>query len=50
MIQHVVERASRAALLDEVLVATDDCRILDAVQAFGGRASMTSPSPWVLTM
>ena len=44
MIQHVVERASRAALLDEVLVATDDRRILEAVQAFGGRATLTSPA------
>ena len=44
MIQHVVERASRAALLDEVLVATDDRRILEAVQAFGGTAVLTSPA------
>lgn len=43
MIQHVVERASRARLLDEVLVATDDGRIRDAVQGFGGKACMTSP-------
>jgi len=42
LVQHVVERAGRAALLDEVLVATDDARILEAVQAFGGRARMTS--------
>jgi 3-deoxy-manno-octulosonate cytidylyltransferase (CMP-KDO synthetase) len=43
MIQHVVERASRARLLHEVLVATDDRRILETVQAFGGKACMTSP-------
>lgn len=42
MVQHVVERARRARLLDEVLVATDDQRILDAVLAFGGKACMTS--------
>jgi len=43
MVQHVVERATRAALLDEVLVATDDSRIADAVHRFGGKARMTSP-------
>ena len=44
MVQHVVERVSRAALLDEVLVATDDRRILETVQSFGGKACMTSPT------
>ncbi len=43
MVQHVVERASRSRLLDEVLVATDDRRILEAVQGFGAKACMTSP-------
>ncbi len=43
MVQHVVERAARASLLDEVLVATDDMRIAEAVQRFGGQARMTSP-------
>jgi 3-deoxy-manno-octulosonate cytidylyltransferase (CMP-KDO synthetase) len=43
MIQHVVERARQAKLLDLVLVATDDARVRDAVAAFGGRAVMTSP-------
>jgi 3-deoxy-manno-octulosonate cytidylyltransferase (CMP-KDO synthetase) len=42
MIQHVVERASRAKLVERVLVATDDQRIVDAVHAFGGEAVMTS--------
>ncbi len=32
-----------ATLLDEVLVATDDERIRDAVSAFGGKVAMTSP-------
>jgi 3-deoxy-manno-octulosonate cytidylyltransferase (CMP-KDO synthetase) len=41
MIQHVYERACRASLLDEVLVATDDQRIFDAVCGFGGDAVMT---------
>lgn len=33
-----------AATLDRVLVATDDRRIFDAVEAFGGQAVMTSSS------
>jgi 3-deoxy-manno-octulosonate cytidylyltransferase (CMP-KDO synthetase) len=43
MIQHVVERVSKARLVERVMVATDDQRIMDAVQAFGGEAVMTSP-------
>ena len=41
VIQHVYERTSRAAGLDAVVVATDDARIFDAVQAFGGEVRMT---------
>lgn len=41
MVQWVVEAASKAKRLDEVLVATDDQRIADAVSAFGGKAVMT---------
>ncbi len=41
LIQHVVERASRAKLLDDVIVATDDEKIRQAVEAFGGRACLT---------
>ncbi len=44
MIQHVYERACQARLVDEVLVATDDQRILQAVQACGGKAVLTSAS------
>jgi 3-deoxy-manno-octulosonate cytidylyltransferase (CMP-KDO synthetase) len=40
LIQHVYERAC-ASHADEVLVATDDQRILDAVRSFGGRAVLT---------
>lgn len=43
MIQHVFDRACRATTLEEVLVATDDQRIFDAVLRFGGEAIMTSP-------
>ncbi len=32
-----------AALLDELIIATDDLRIFAAVAAFGGKAVMTSP-------
>jgi 3-deoxy-manno-octulosonate cytidylyltransferase (CMP-KDO synthetase) len=44
MIQHVYQRCLRARLLDEVAVATDDRRIFDCVEGFGGRAVMTSES------
>ena len=43
MVQHVYERAKRAQTVHRVIVATDDSRILDAVQAFGGEARMTRP-------
>lgn len=43
MVQHVYERVRRVSLFDEVLVATDDERIANAVEAFGGAACMTSP-------
>ncbi len=41
MIQHVYERACRAEVIDNVVVATDDQRIVDVVHAFGGEAAMT---------
>ncbi len=44
MIQHVYERARRARLVDEVIVATDDPRIVAAVEACGGQARLTSPT------
>jgi 3-deoxy-manno-octulosonate cytidylyltransferase (CMP-KDO synthetase) len=44
MIQHVYERAAKSALLTDLLVATDDARIFDAVSGFGGKAVMTSPA------
>lgn len=42
MIRHVYERAMQAAVA-AVWVATDDPRIFEAVQGFGGRVVMTSP-------
>lgn len=41
LIQHVHERACEATCASEVVVATDDTRILAAVEGFGGRAVMT---------
>ena len=43
MVQHVYQQALKSSA-SEVLVATDDARILAAVEAFGGRAVMTSDS------
>ena len=42
MIQHVYEGAAGASGVDEVVVATDDTRIVAAVAQFGGKAAMTS--------
>ena len=44
MVQHVYERATRAKLVNAVLVATDDERIMSTVREFGGRAVMTPES------
>lgn len=41
VIRRVWEQVSR--VIDDVAVATDDRRIAEAVEAFGGRAVMTSP-------
>ena len=41
MIQRVYERAKSAARVDRVVVATDDGRIVKAVEGFGGEARMT---------
>lgn len=43
MIQWVSEQARKASLVSEVVVATDDQRIYDTVQGFGGKAIITSP-------
>ena len=41
LIQHVVEQAQKAKTIEQVIVATDDQRIYDAVKAFGGYVVMT---------
>jgi 3-deoxy-manno-octulosonate cytidylyltransferase (CMP-KDO synthetase) len=43
LIQHVYEQAVKAKLVDSVFVATDDRKIFDVVNGFGGRAVETSP-------
>ncbi|KMP11488.1 3-deoxy-manno-octulosonate cytidylyltransferase [Candidatus Nitromaritima sp. SCGC AAA799-A02] len=42
MVEWVAEQAQKARLVSEVVVATDDRRIFDAVGEFGGKAVMTS--------
>ncbi len=42
MIQYVYEGVCQSRWIDKVIVATDDQRILEVVQSFGGRAEMTS--------
>jgi 3-deoxy-manno-octulosonate cytidylyltransferase (CMP-KDO synthetase) len=43
MIQWVYEGVRQSKLIGDVIVATDDQRILEAVQSFGGKVVMTSP-------
>ena len=42
MIQHVYERAAACRVVSDVLVATDDDRIKQAVEQFGGRVVMVT--------
>ncbi|BDV43497.1 3-deoxy-manno-octulosonate cytidylyltransferase [Geotalea uraniireducens] len=42
MVQHVYERTARASLVSNVIVATDDERIAEAVRSFGGCVEMTA--------
>lgn len=44
MIQRVYEQSSKATQLSQIIVATDDERIMEHVQSFGGQAVMTSES------
>lgn len=41
LVQHVWERCSECSSLTDVVVATDDARIFEVVEAFGGKAVMT---------
>jgi 3-deoxy-manno-octulosonate cytidylyltransferase (CMP-KDO synthetase) len=44
MIEHVYRRTAMCTALDDVFVATCDKEIFETVEAFGGKAIMTSPS------
>lgn len=44
MIQRVYEGAKRSTLLNEVIVATDDQRIVNEVLSFGGKVELTDKS------
>lgn len=44
MIQHVWERGRQVKTANDVVVATDDARIVAVVQGFGGQAVLTSPA------
>ncbi len=44
MIQWVFERAGLCQQVEEVIVATDDERVREVVEGFGGRVMMTSPN------
>jgi 3-deoxy-manno-octulosonate cytidylyltransferase (CMP-KDO synthetase) len=41
LVQHVFEQARRVRGVETVIIATDDSRIVSAVESFGGRAVMT---------
>jgi len=43
IVQHVYDRTCQARLVDEVIVATDDERVMDALKRFGTNVVMTSP-------
>ncbi len=44
MVRHVYDRARQAKTLDDVVIATDDARVMEAVEDFDGHAVMTSAS------
>ena len=44
VIQHVYERAKKAKLLDDLVIAADDDRIVEVVKGFGGKVVFTSKS------
>lgn len=44
MIQHVYEQCQKSSLLSDVIIATDDERIVSAIELFGGKYIMTSPA------
>lgn len=43
LVQHVWERCQECREVDEIIIATDDARIVEAAAAFGAKAVLTSP-------
>lgn len=43
LVLHAYDRAKKAALLDDVVIAADDPRVLEAVAPYGARVVMTRP-------
>ena len=43
LVQHVWERCQECREIDEVIIATDDTRILEEAASFGAKAVLTSP-------
>lgn len=43
LVQHVWERCQDCQLVDDVVIATDDARIVEAAASFGAKAVLTSP-------
>lgn len=43
VVEHVYRRAEAAPYVDQVVVATDDARIVQVVESFGGQARLTRP-------
>lgn len=44
MLQYVHEAAKEASGLDDIIIATDDARIMEAARGFGAQAMLTSPA------
>lgn len=44
LVQHVWERCQECRAVDDIVIATDDERIVEAAAAFGAKAVLTSPS------
>lgn len=42
VVQHVYEMAKKSKMLDDLIVATDDERVLKLIKDFGGKATLTS--------
>ena len=44
LVQHVWERCQACRAVDDIVIATDDARIVEAGEAFGARVVLTSPT------